>query len=204
MRGFCNFLVCLLVAGVALFAFDAAAEDATESAKKYPPYPDIWGRELPVPEDDTSASLDAYPMANGEVWFKFTREREPKPPGDGSKGRNRDRFLLKFFEGSLTPIPNEEVDAFFHEPWKKRYAAKNKRREERDRARGNRPSTSEELSRNLGRGIIFEDDGSVVMDDHGWNRSKYCWTNYDSYIVSKDAKGKVVADKTLFYLYAEP
>ncbi len=203
MRGFCSFLVCLLVAGVALFAFDgAAAEDATESAKKYPPYPDIWGRELPVPEN-VYTGLDAYPMANGDVWFEFSRKRESKPPGDGSKGRNRDRFLFKFFENSLTPIPNEEADVFFRQLWRTKYAAERKRSEERDRARGNRPSTSEEFSRNLGVGVIFEDGGSVVMDSLGYARG-FCWANFDNHIVSKDAQGKVVADKMLFYLFEKP
>ncbi len=186
----------------ALFAFDAAAEDATESAKKYPPYPDIWGRELPVPEN-FHTGFNSYPRENGDVWFEFTRRGERRPPGDGKKTWNFEWFLLKFFENGLTPIPNEKVDDVFRKLFKKKMAAKEKREKKSDEERGGRDRTYEEFERDLGRGIIFEGGGSVMQSNLGYV-GELCWANNNYHIISKDAQGKVVADKMLFYLFEKP
>ncbi len=94
--------------GILFIVFTFALPAAAEEAKRYPPYPDVWGRELPAPEN-VYTDLDAYPTKSGEVLIRFVRDREPR----GSDDTKFEWFLLKFFEGILKPIPREEIDDTF-------------------------------------------------------------------------------------------
>ena len=64
-------LLCLFVTTIAL-----AAEHGTVE-KKYPPYPDVWGRKLPVPEGEEDLP-SVYQTPNGDLLIKFSwRTRGP-------------------------------------------------------------------------------------------------------------------------------
>ncbi len=163
-----------LLLGIFFFVFTfaplAAAKEAKQEAKQYPPYPQVWGRELPAAENDDSVSLGGYPGKNGEVLIRFVRDREP----EGSEDTKFEWFLLEFFEGSLKPIPNEEVNDTF----------RLMKRISNDR-------------------LAFADGGTVEQEELRFMGTK-CGTNFNSRIVRKDKEGNVLQDRMLFTLYEKP
>lgn len=160
----------MLVAGVALAATVAAAEEV----KKYPPYPEVWGRELPAPED-VNVYTRAYPGEDGEMLFGFSYWKTLSP-GNGSQERQWDAFFFKFFEGTLQPLADKEANDIF------------------------RSLRGEELNK---RRLVFEDGGTVEWKALRYGGPK-CGVLFNSHIVRKDKEGNVLQDKMLFHLYEKP
>jgi hypothetical protein len=91
----------LLALGVFLFAAPepALAAEKTAAQKLYPPYPDVWGRELPIPKgvlgEISAGNLNSgvYEGVDGRILVEFSYQDRP-----GAKSRGR-RFLYDFFAG---------------------------------------------------------------------------------------------------------
>ncbi len=65
------FAVLLLAAAIAGPGAAFAAEDAAKVVRKYPPYPDVWGRLLPFPNDGSYyISAKAYERDDGHILIK--------------------------------------------------------------------------------------------------------------------------------------
>jgi hypothetical protein len=60
------FIVLVFVAGFAAVGF-------AEEAKKYPPYPDVWGYGSPWP---TQSHVNLYKMPNGDYAITYKQEKQ--------------------------------------------------------------------------------------------------------------------------------
>src|SRR6266852_598231 len=75
----------LLAAGVALVVSTWAGETTQSGAvaKKYPPYPDVWGYELPWPQKPLKrdARIQVYAMKDGDYFVTYaSRIKKLKKP----------------------------------------------------------------------------------------------------------------------------
>ncbi len=77
MRKILYMLLCVIPLSV------LAADDT--SKKKYPPYPDVWGYELPEPrEGDRNAAIRLYARDDGDYEFTFVKQRVENKRKDGA------------------------------------------------------------------------------------------------------------------------
>lgn len=103
--------VVLMAAALLLAALTAEAADdgnAAGIARKYPPYPDVWGRVLPFPDDgryddrEFAAGravffMSPYEDADGRVLFAILSN-------DGSRPNVRGTHLFDFFAGTFRTL----------------------------------------------------------------------------------------------------
>lgn len=86
---------------------------------RYPPYPDVWGYELPYPEaqcDDAPnqterGSLSAYVMDDGEIVLFHSLLASERGP-DGTCAKRYSVRQLNFFSGELRDVTPEYQDRF--------------------------------------------------------------------------------------------
>ena len=89
----------LLFAFLAGLSATACAEEvAPASAKKYPPYPDVWHRQIPEPREVYPAAISYGKAADGDIVVLYARLPVSRPEDfDRSKG------TIHFFSGDHFP-----------------------------------------------------------------------------------------------------
>jgi len=98
----------------------ATAVVAQDAPKRYPPYPDVWGIDLPVAQErafgtcgNPSASL--YLLPDGELRFLvFYWEGTTTKECQGANRRSK-YFFVDFFRQSITEVPEGTYEAFRRE-----------------------------------------------------------------------------------------
>lgn len=147
-----------------------------KSTKKYPPYPDVWGKEVPYPDSRKILTLFAVPVSNGDVYFIYTKSAKLKKdilktPCDE---RTKEAYF-EFFGGKEHQITCGEYSAF-----QKVYADPERKKTHK---------------------ITFK-DGSQIWLRH--TRIEYCYDPFEAYLKKLDKNGKVVAKKSLLYVLPKP
>ncbi|MGI0025958.1 MAG: hypothetical protein ACREA4_12560, partial [Nitrososphaera sp.] len=83
---------------------------AAEPEKHYPPYPDVWGHELPMPrKDGSSTGLEPTKLPNGDYVFTFFKKILIKSPQNWEYYK----AVLHFFSGERADITEQEYVAFW-------------------------------------------------------------------------------------------
>lgn len=176
---------------ILLFLCSVSFSYAEEAVKKYPPYPDVWGIELPVSESVDYAALRVVRMPDGDymvvyakAWVKLKEKEKAKYVGQlvfsgASKDFKTDDEYNKFFE----QMREEGRILRFHAP-----PAKRKIITEEDRIKRLADSSS------YGRGISVG-GGDVRTED--------C-NPLDGYLVMLNKDGKTLSKKKLLYVYSKP
>ena len=92
---------------LALIVTTAALAGGVEPVEvKYPPYPDVWGRKLPVPEGEESLPY-VYRAPDGDLLIDFSWR-----PGGLKSGAEREFRTLTFFSGQLRKVDLQEANRF--------------------------------------------------------------------------------------------
>ena len=86
------------------------AQAQNAPAKKYPPYPDIWGREMPTPAGRRFSSTGVYDFGNGD--FLLILAHGPSDPKLSLTASNVGWARMEFFGGNSSPISVAELDRF--------------------------------------------------------------------------------------------
>ncbi|MEW5949277.1 MAG: hypothetical protein AB1711_07670 [Thermodesulfobacteriota bacterium] len=145
-----------------------------EEAKKYPPYPDVWGYELPVYGMRPSLTQVAK-MSDGDYLIIYTRERKAE---EGKVQGNYTAAWVLFFAGASKDFEKDE--------------------------RGKTWKTVTDENRNIKYTIKpkvnFSDGSSIEYKSDLGN----CADPFDRFLQKKDKNGKVIAEKILLYLYDKP
>ena len=93
-----------------------AGEKAQEKSvvKKYPPYPDVWGYELPWPgKDDRVSRPNIFKMSDGDYFVTYVKSRKSSERKDGTCCEFKHTFAgLSFFSGSHRDLTGKELNAF--------------------------------------------------------------------------------------------
>ena len=98
-----------------LFAFVVLAGTGRAGEIKYPPYPDFWGRALPVSEDllPTMRRSNIYHNPDGDRLIQFGYDNPLS-----SDGRDwRLRFTFSFFGGQFRQINPKEANRLSRAYW---------------------------------------------------------------------------------------
>lgn len=164
----------LALIAVLLLLIFSAASFAEEAVKKYPPYPDVWGIELPV--YGTRPSFDwVAKMTDGDYMITYTRERRSQ------KGKVQGIYTaawLLFLAGTSKDFEKDD--------WGKTW--KTITDENRDIKYTIKPK------------VIFSDGSSIEYRSDSGN----CADPFDRFLQKKDKNGKVVDEKMLLYLFDKP
>ena len=154
-----------------------AGEQAQEKSavKKYPPYPDVWGYELPWPaKRDRYSHLHGYNVQNGDVIFSYAKEVIKSNRKDGTCCDVTFKFgSLAFFSQMQGDLSTDEYNIFS------------------DKYQNPQP-----LSR-----IPLPDKGGIEFKGDCVGG---CCSNFNQYIVKKDRFGKILWKKHLICLLDEP
>ena len=89
---------------------------AAEQDKLGPPYPDVWGYDLSTLSAIkwNLASVTAYTMDDGDVWFLVTQSYKTLPSMDSSEKHIDSIYrLIKFFKGENTELSEVDLKGFF-------------------------------------------------------------------------------------------
>ena len=82
----------------------ASAPPAGEAAEPYPPYPEVWGRELPYPADGSYyIHQEVFEASDGRVIVSITTRRR-KPPT-----REFEFHVLDFFSGEMRVVDDKVI-----------------------------------------------------------------------------------------------
>lgn len=156
-----------------------ACADTASSEKKYPPYPDVWGYELPYPSEGNRYShIDPLMMENGDIYFTYVQKKTQTRRKDGTCCDFDLHFAgLSFFLGEKHLFTGGEYNAF--------------RRANRER----------ELYPNPWIEITFSDGTHIKQRSTGGGN---CYGPYRYYLEKRDKAGNVVARKTLLYVLNKP
>lgn len=167
-----RFLSILAAAAVLAVAGTVAAAD-----KKYPPYPEVWGRVLAVPEAFASTTyVGIYANPDGDRLFVFAYH---EPVASGERGESK-WHSLAFMGGELKRISGEEANRLFH--------AK--------RETG--------LYAHVGDNKLTLRNGYVVQRGTREFGGKRCWSNYAHTIEIRDEEDNLLVSKMLFRWYPSP
>jgi hypothetical protein len=157
---------------------------ADEPVKKYPPYPDVWGIELPVSKTVTYAGIDVIKMPDGDFMigylydYKYLKSEKAKD-FDPSKHRILKPTGFLFF--ALKEVKFDPKDNY--------YDFLKKARDE-----------GRELKSYP---IVFSDGSSMKQMPEGGGSPKGS-NPIDWYLERKDKNGKVLLQKKLLYIYDKP
>lgn len=150
-----------------------------ETAKKYPPYPDVWGYELPYPEEHhRDARLGVYRMENGDVFVSYVKHRVTSLRKDGTCCDFKSSYAgFYFFSREKHNMTTREFNAFGQQH------------------RANR--------------VGFRDYEKIILKDgdsisRGGTTHSRCYVSFPYYLVKKDSRGEVIARKSLLYLRDTP
>ncbi len=81
--------------------------------KTYPPYSDVWGYDLStLPAIKWgSASVEAYPMDDGDIWFIITHSYKTTPSMDTSENELDSKYvLIKFFKKEQVELSEKQAE----------------------------------------------------------------------------------------------
>ncbi len=160
---------------LSLVAKKAPSESGEE--KKYPPYPDVWGAELPISKKVSYAGIDVVKMPDGDYLITYIK--------DWIKVKEKEKrvYVGKFlFSGRVIDFTTEEYNNFF------------------DRIRNEkREIKSWLLVRSTA--TVFSDGSSMKLI---WSTHPKYNLPFDNYMEIKDKYGKVLMQKKLLYLYNRP
>ncbi len=162
-----------------------------EEAKKYPPYPDVWGVELPVSEGVDYAALRVVKMPDGdfmvvyaEAWVKVKDKEKARYLGQSVFSGAKLEFKTDAEYNNYFEKMREEGRILrFHAPPSKRKIIT-----EEDRLKRSTDPSS------YGRGISVG-GGDVRTED--------C-NPLDGYLVMLNKDGKTLSKKKLLYVYSKP
>jgi len=91
----------LLLFLLALTGLACAGDRAPATAKKYPPYPDVWHRKIPEPREIYPNALNYEKAANGDIVILYARLPVKRP-----EDVNRSKGAIYFFSGESYPEIN--------------------------------------------------------------------------------------------------
>jgi len=113
LAGLVSQLALLLAVGVGLVVSVWAGQAAQQAtpAKKYPPYPDVWGYELPWPEEDARGVHPwFFKMPDGDIIIIYSKYIR------GSSGKRQYRAQgLSLFSGKTWEFSKGEEDKFIRQ-----------------------------------------------------------------------------------------
>jgi len=163
--------VLLLVLPNALFA------DAGGAVKRYPPYPDVWGYELPWPSADDPGTLPKfYKMPDGEVTVTYLAELKKVVQPDGTCcNLDLKSAALSFFTGKTWKLTDDEMNAFGRQE-KGKYV----------------PHT---------KSILLPDGTQIVLKNEGHPK---CYIPVPGSLAKINPAGRVELRKTVVYLPERP
>ena len=98
------------------FLFIFSCSPQSQISKIYPPYPDVWGSDLPeFPAMKSGlARIEAYAMDDGDFWFLVDFSYETtKPLEFGGSIVNKQYMLIKFFKGEKLKLNIQERNKLF-------------------------------------------------------------------------------------------
>ncbi|MDP6573933.1 MAG: hypothetical protein QGI63_09800 [Rhodospirillales bacterium] len=145
---------------------------------KYPPYPEIWGRVFPVPQELAhTTSTRIFDNPDGDRLIRFVFDRKPSLRG----GDHFDWWTLTFFGGELRNIDAAESDRITRHYW--------------DTGRGYKHSEVDK---------IFFANGDVIQDGTREFGGSRCGSNYTYTVEKLNRAGKVLLSKMLFLLHSAP
>ncbi|GMQ82931.1 MAG: hypothetical protein BMS9Abin05_2399 [Rhodothermia bacterium] len=147
-----------------------------DTARKYPPYPEVWGYELPyLREGNRRSQITPFKTESGDINFTYI-ERKTCSSQDCS---DFELYAagLSFFAGQSRSLSVGEYNEFTQENYNKR------------------------IDRTPWLTITFS-DGSTIRQDGGCGGSYYC--PYPRHLVQRNQQGQIVARKTLLYLLSTP
>ncbi len=173
-------LIRAILAFVTITLLTATLVPGTAGAgeKKYPPYPDIWGRVLPVPEHLASTnSTRFFDNPDGDRLILFVYDEAPSSRG----GDHFEWRTLTFFGGELKKIDAVESDRITRTYWDTGWGYKHSKVDK----------------------ITFA-NGDVLSRGNRDFGGKRCWSNYSNTLVKKDSTGRVVFNKMLFSYSDKP
>ncbi|PYV83770.1 MAG: hypothetical protein DMG05_25555 [Acidobacteria bacterium] len=152
-------------------AGDQAKEKSV--AKKYPPYPDVWGYELPWPaKDDRNVLFNVFSLPEGDYFVTYVKSLRKAKRKDGTCcDFKMTHAAFNFFSGQKRDLSGDELDAFG-------------RANDKNRLQG-------EL-----RKILFSDGSSIEQEGRGHN----CYEPFPYSILRKNKDGVVSINKKLLYL----
>ncbi|MBI2412626.1 MAG: hypothetical protein HYV24_05405 [Deltaproteobacteria bacterium] len=158
-----------------LFVSVTTAEDEI----KYPPYPDVWGYELPWPApDDRRSGIELAKMPNGDFFISHVIKRIQQKRGDSTCCNYLNDFAGLYFFSGKKAVFTQNYD--YNEFWKKNH----ERREGKDK-------------------LVFN-DGSKIERISVASSAK-CPNPFDDfYIIRRDKNGNIIKEKMLLYLYEKP
>ncbi len=158
-----------------------AADDT--SKKKYPPYPEVWGYELPEPEKESrNGQPRPYRLKSGDIVFTYVHKwlvgvvdlKDRSISCDSKK----QLAVLEFFSNKIYRQNCKERSKFTAK-YRKYYLSALKAPKK----------------------IIFSDGTRVTLGSDGFGR---CYSPYPYYIRLENADGEVIKKKTLLYRLGSP
>jgi len=173
----------ILTIFILLFLCIVSVPNAEEAVKKYPPYPDVWGIELPVSKNVTYAGIDVIKMPDGDFMviytedWKYLNSRKAK---DFNLSRDKVGKFVGFFVFSSKKkefLSDDKLNNFME-----------KMRQE---------------DSILKRSVVFSDGSNLkqMPDESGSPKGN---NPIDWYLERKDKNGKVLFQKKLLYIYDRP
>jgi len=167
-----------------LLFFNMSFSYAEEAVKKYPPYPEVWGVELPVSEGVTYAGIDILKMDDGDYMVKYIadyRDLKSRKEKDFDVSKHT---IIKFAGYSIFGskyiefASNAEFNHFM----------------EKARKEG-RIITYQP--------VTFSDGSNLIMMPEGGGSPKGD-NPIDWYLERRDKNGKVLFQKKFLYIYDKP
>jgi hypothetical protein len=161
-----------------LLAFVVVAGIARAGEVKYPPYPDFWGRELPVPEELAhTTSTRIFDNPDGDRLIRFVFDWKPSSGGI----EHLEWWTLTFFGGALKRIDAEQSERISRAYW----------------------GTGRLYKHSEVDKITFA-NGDVLSRGNRDFGGKRCWSNYSNTLVKKDSSGRIIFNKMLFSYSDKP
>ena len=161
-----------------LLLTSTACAGTSETEKKYPPYPEVWGYELPYPmKGDRYSHIRPFKFDNGNLVFTYIERKVIRKSKDGASGKELYPALISFFDKKSKPLSKGEYKKFWKDHRKMRFY----------------PDSWQK--------ILFEDGTYIKQNSTGGGN---CYAPYHYFLEKRDNQNKIIARKTLFYLLKEP
>ena len=150
----------------------------TKAKKQYPPYPEVWGRQLPYIGSELIVAR-VYPEENGDICIMYVREDRTSKVNI-LKERGFQYAYIRFFSGERPPLPC--------------YKAEKNMEYKRNKWMSSKASE-----------IIKFDNGKKMQARVQWNElNRYCFNPFGTYFEVKDKTGKVIMKKSVLFILYKP
>lgn len=163
---------------ISIFLLVSISLSYAEEKKKYPPYPDVWGYELPWPDKNSRRSgIDIAKMPFGDHMITYVKKWTRVTRKDGSCCDSTGKFAgVLFFAGKSKEFTESEYNEFWIRHRDKR----------------------------VGGNQMVLSDGSFI-EQVSIATSAHCPDPFrDYYIVKKSKYGEIEENKMFLYLYDRP